>query len=90
MFNENGVQVSASTVHAIQAQRDDRAMGRPNARAIRPLVHVLSRRSRVVRFRVWNTLSLVILTAYYINAAVFCIDTVKYQVVRGTSRFIKV
>ena len=37
MFNENGVQVSASTVHAIQAQRDDRAMGRPNARAIRPL-----------------------------------------------------
>ena len=37
MFNENGVQVSASTVHAIQAQRDDRAMGRPNTRAIRPL-----------------------------------------------------
>ena len=37
MFNENGVQVSASTVHAIQAQRDGRAMGRPNARAIRPL-----------------------------------------------------
>ena len=37
MFNENGVQVSAPTVHAIQAQRDDRAMGRPNARAIRPL-----------------------------------------------------
>ena len=32
-----------------------------------------SRRSRrVVRFRVWNTSSLVILAAYYINAAVFC------------------
>jgi hypothetical protein len=29
-------------------------------------------RSCVVRFRVWNTSSLVILTADYINAAVFC------------------
>ena len=35
--NENWVQASASTLHAIQAQRDDRAMGRPNTRAIRPL-----------------------------------------------------
>ena len=28
---------SASTVHAIQSQRDDREVGRPNARKIRPL-----------------------------------------------------
>ena len=43
MFNENGVQVSASTVHAIQAQRDDRAMGRPNARAIVTEMGTISR-----------------------------------------------
>ena len=32
---------------------------------------VLVGRSRVVRFRVWDTSSLVILAAHYINAAVF-------------------
>ena len=31
------VEFYTAAVHAIQAQRDDRAMGRPNARAIRPL-----------------------------------------------------
>ena len=29
--------ISASTVYAIQSQRDDREVGRPNARKIRPL-----------------------------------------------------
>ena len=37
LFNEAGHTVSASTVYAIQAQRDDRAAGRPNSRAIAPL-----------------------------------------------------
>ena len=37
LFNEAGLTISASTVHAIQSQRDDREVGRPNARKIRPL-----------------------------------------------------
>ena len=32
LFNEAGLTISASTVHAIQSQRDDREVGRPNAR----------------------------------------------------------
>ena len=36
LFNEAGLTISASTVHAIQSQRDDREAGRPNARKIRP------------------------------------------------------
>ena len=37
LFNEAGLTISASTVYAIQSQRDDRDMGRPNTRKIRPL-----------------------------------------------------
>ena len=37
LFNEAGLTTSASTVYAIQSQRDDRDMGRPNTRKIRPL-----------------------------------------------------
>ena len=37
LFNEAGLSISASTVHAIQSQRDDREMERPNTRKIRPL-----------------------------------------------------
>ena len=37
LFNEAGLTISASTVYAIQLQRDDRDMGRPNTRKIRPL-----------------------------------------------------
>ena len=37
LFNKAGLTISASTVHAIQSQRDDREVGRPNARKIRPL-----------------------------------------------------
>ena len=37
LFNEAGLTISASTVYAIQSQRDDREVGRPNARKIRPL-----------------------------------------------------
>ena len=37
LFNKAGLTISASTVHAIQSQRDDREMGRPNTRKIRPL-----------------------------------------------------
>eukprot|EP01043_Picozoa_sp_COSAG02_P052880 COSAG02_NODE_5765_length_4055_cov_2.682002_3_plen_83_part_00 len=37
LLNEAGLTISASTVHAIQSQRDDREVGRPNARKIRPL-----------------------------------------------------
>ena len=37
LFNEAGLTISASTVHAIQSQRDDRDMGWPNTRKIRPL-----------------------------------------------------
>ena len=37
LFNEAGLTISASTVHAIQSQRDDRDAGRPIARKIRPL-----------------------------------------------------
>ena len=33
----HGLTISASTVHAHQSQRDDREVGRPNARKIRPL-----------------------------------------------------
>ena len=40
---------------------------------------VSSRRSRVVRFRVWNTSSLVILTAHHINTAVFCTRSKHYS-----------
>ena len=37
LFNRAGLTISASTVHAIQSQRDDREMGRPNTRKIHPL-----------------------------------------------------
>ena len=37
LFNQAGLPISASTVHAIQSQRDDREMERPNTRKIRPL-----------------------------------------------------
>ena len=37
LFNQAGHVISASTVHAIQAQRDDREVGRPVTRKIRPL-----------------------------------------------------
>ena len=37
LFNRAGLTISASTVHAIQSQRDDREMGRPATRKIRPL-----------------------------------------------------
>ena len=37
LFNEAGLTISASTVHAIPSQRDDRDVGRPIARKIRPL-----------------------------------------------------
>ena len=37
LFNEAGLTISASTVHAIQSQRDDRDAGRLIARKIRPL-----------------------------------------------------
>ena len=37
LLNEAGLTISASTVYAIQSQRDDREMGRPNTRKIRPL-----------------------------------------------------
>ena len=37
LFNKAGLTISASTVHAIQSQRDDREMGRPNTRKIRSL-----------------------------------------------------
>ena len=37
MFNAAGHVISASSVYAIQAQRDDRASGRPNNRTIAPL-----------------------------------------------------
>ena len=37
LFNEAGLTINASTVHAIQSQRDDREVGRPNARKIQPL-----------------------------------------------------
>jgi hypothetical protein len=47
-----------------------RRRGRPLRTAV--LYRISSRRSCVVRFRVWNTSSHVILTADYINAAVFC------------------
>ena len=36
-FNAAGHVISASTVYAIQAQRDDRTAGRPNNRTIAPL-----------------------------------------------------
>ena len=36
-FNAAGHVISASTVYAIQAQRDDRAAGRPNNRTMTPL-----------------------------------------------------
>ena len=37
LFNEAGVTISASTVHAIQSQRDDLEAGRPVTRRIQPL-----------------------------------------------------
>eukprot|EP01043_Picozoa_sp_COSAG02_P101688 COSAG02_NODE_37731_length_438_cov_0.831858_2_plen_51_part_01 len=36
-FNASGHVISASTVYPIQAQRDDRAAGRPKNRTIAPL-----------------------------------------------------
>ena len=37
LFNEAGLPISASTVYAIQSQRDDQEVGRPVTRKIRPL-----------------------------------------------------
>jgi hypothetical protein len=37
LLNAAGHTISSSTVHAVQAQRDDRAAGRPNNRTIAPL-----------------------------------------------------
>ena len=37
LFNEAGLPISASTVYAIQSQRDDQEVGRPITRKIRPL-----------------------------------------------------
>ena len=37
MFNAAGHTISASTVYAIQAHRDDREAGRPSNRTIAPL-----------------------------------------------------